>query len=139
MKEKTKKWLEDSVKYFKDMGFLKDGFCVEAMPEYFRNEYFDEYFKRQPKGDEWFPLDEIILSQDHKRVWWKDLEISHSTGWISPILISEINKLLIGCGIFLYLCDTGDQTTFIVALTKEEKRKLGKERGWKCYCAYDQE
>jgi hypothetical protein len=191
MKEATKEWIDESVSYFKAMGFLEDGFDLEKIHEYVRDVYFDEYFERQPRPTGWFELDMQLLAQDHRRVWWQDLEISHSTqeayleaiqkwsavsrghfvpqdlqvkwidlkeyfeiaftadgkpftyrsdltGWISPDLIDEINALLVDSGVLLYQCNTRDQSAFVVALTKDEKSKLEKERGWECFCAYDQ-
>ena len=53
-----------------------------------------------------------------------------SVGWISPLLLHEINELISGTGIHFYGCDTGDQTAFIVALTPAEFDVIRKVRGW---------
>ncbi|MBK9602238.1 MAG: hypothetical protein IPO36_10410 [Anaerolineales bacterium] len=68
MKDNAKKWVKQSVNYFKGMGFFQNGFNLEKIHEYVRDVYFDEYLERQPKPHGWGALDWLLLSQDTKRV-----------------------------------------------------------------------
>jgi len=86
MKDSTKKWVEDSIKYFENMGFFQDGFDLERIHEELLGEYFDRIIE---KGN-WGELDWILLSQDTKRTAASGTEIinSHDT---AQEYMNEIN------------------------------------------------
>jgi hypothetical protein len=188
MKDNAKKWVEQSVSYFKDMGFFQNGFNLEEIHEYLRDVHFDEYLERQPKPNGWRALDSILLSQDTKRTsrvgheiinvndtskdyidainhwalisngifiptnidfqWvtkfdifsvsldFKDKHLtfrSDSRSRVDDVLLFMINGLIQDTECFFYECNVEDIECQVIALTKYEKEKLTKERGWHCH------
>jgi len=188
MKDNAKKWVEQSVIYFKGMGFFQNGFDLEKIHEYLRDVYFDEYLERHPEPHGWGVLDWLLLSQDTKRVssvgdeiinvndtskdyidainhwslisngifaptnidfqWvtkfdifsvnldFKDKHLtfrSDSRSRVSDELLFMINGLIQETGCFFYECNAEGIECQVIALTKYEKEKLIKERGWHCH------
>ena len=67
LKDSTKNWIEQSVKYFREMGFFRSGFELEKIHEALRDNYFDEYLEKHPGPGGWGALDWLLLEQDTER------------------------------------------------------------------------
>lgn len=60
-------------------------------------------------------------------------------GWIDFDILEQINDIIAETGYRFYMHWTGDQTSYIVVLSEEEKQKMEIERGWDFFDNEDEE
>jgi len=81
-------------------------------------------------------LSGVLFSWKDER--WQVFPNAESSGWIDFSILEQINPLLQNSGTTFLGHWAGDQTTFIVALTQDEKRKFESQRHWSFYDSLDE-